>query len=124
MTTRLLTIGVLATAIAAVLLSVGVVGQGVKNPSAKVGRYVPSRTAWGDPNLQGNYTTVDRSFSIGGGGGAIHSTSTGSLTISQSILARNSATGDLARGGAIYNVELCGGFANHDRNTIGSVTLC
>ena len=57
MTTRLVASTALAAAFAAVSLrSASVAGQGAKNPSAKVSTYVPPRTAWGDPNLQGNYT--------------------------------------------------------------------
>jgi hypothetical protein len=46
-----------ATVIAAIsLLSVPAAGQEPPKPSKSSHRYVPPRTPWGDPNLQGNYT--------------------------------------------------------------------
>jgi hypothetical protein len=58
MATRLFTTGALAMAIAAISPSiVPVAAQDPPKTPARPGRaYVPPRTPWGDPNLQGNYT--------------------------------------------------------------------
>ena len=55
---RCFTMGALATAIAVTSLwSVRIAGQETQKPSTRGSRsYVPPRTAWGDPDLQGNFT--------------------------------------------------------------------
>ena len=54
MTRQLFTRGALAMGIAVTLWSAGVAGQAPPKPAGR--SYVPPRTPWGDPDLQGNFT--------------------------------------------------------------------
>jgi hypothetical protein len=57
MITRLFATGVVAVSLAALSPSTSVIGgDGQKRPARAAKPYVPPRTPWGDPDLQGNYT--------------------------------------------------------------------